>query len=76
MATVISDGGYPDGMAKPLINEMRLKRKMTKYRFAKEIKVHYSNVNRVLDQNYDPKLSVLSRVAKALKCRIRDLFEE
>lgn len=63
-------------MARSLINEMRIKRKVSQYRLAKELGVHYANIKRVLAPDYDPKLSVLARCAKALRCKIRDLYRE
>lgn len=54
-----------------------LKRKgISKYRLAKELGIKYGNVFRFFQDDYDPKLSMLRQWAKALRCRIRDLYRE
>ena len=51
-------------------------RKITAYRFAQMLGVDYRNVWRVLRPDYDPKWSTLVKLAKLLKCRIRDIYRE
>lgn len=63
-------------MPKVLLPEMMAKRKMSKYRLALLTKKPYKHINRWFEPDYDPKLSVLALWAKALKCRIRDLYRE
>lgn len=52
------------------------KKGISKRQFAKKLKVEYYSVFRYFREGYDPKLSVLTRWAKALSCRVRDLIEE
>lgn len=63
-------------MAKLLLEEMLKKRKVSKYRFAILLGIDHKNVRRLFLPGFDPKLSFLARAAKALKCRIRDLYKE
>lgn len=75
-AIFIIDGGYPYRMARFLIKEMCKKRKMSQYRLGILLNNGPKNVARLFKPDYDPKLSMLARCAKALKCRIRDLYKE
>jgi hypothetical protein len=36
----------------------------------------YGNVHRLFRESYDPKLSQLKSWAKAIGCKVRDLFDE
>ena len=63
-------------MAKFLLQKMLDKRKMTRYRFAQGMGQEYQTVRRLFRPGYDPKLSVLARCARVLKCKIRDLVKE
>lgn len=63
-------------MPQLLLEQMLKKRKMSKYRFAKVLRLHYNSVARFFRPDYDPKLSTLERWAKVLHCRIRDLYRE
>ncbi len=62
-------------MAKLLLNQMLKKKKMSKRQFAKKLGIHYSAVFRYFREGYDPKLSTLENWARALDCKIEDLFE-
>lgn len=63
-------------MAKFALAKYLKKRKMSKRQFAKLIEMRYEQVFRLFREGYDPKLSLLNRAAKALKCRVRDLIKE
>ena len=70
------DGPYHDGMAKFLLKAVCKERAISQYRLAILLKMDAKNISRLFRPDYDPKLSLLARVAKALKCRIRDLIRE
>lgn len=59
-----------------LLDEVLKKKKVSKRQFAKRLGMDYASVFRYFREGYDPKLSTLERFAKALDCRIRDLYEE
>ena len=63
-------------MAKFILGSVLKKRKISKRQFALMIKMRYEQVFRLFRDGYDPKLSLLSRCAKALKCKVRDLLKE
>lgn len=63
-------------MAHHVLGEILKKKKLSKRQFAKLIGSRYEHVFRFFRPGYDPKLSVLTLWAKALKCRVRDLIKE
>lgn len=63
-------------MAKLLLNQALKKKNVSKRQFAKKLGIHYSAVFRYFREGYDPKLSTLGLWAKALGCKISDLYEE
>lgn len=63
-------------MAKFILGAVLKRRKLSKRQFAKMIDMRYEQVFRLFREGYDPKLSLLSRAAKALKCKVRDLVKE
>jgi len=63
-------------MARLLLKEVLVKKKLSKRRFAKLLDVEYSNIFRYFRDDYDPKLSMIERWAKVLGVRIRDLYQE
>ena len=52
------------------------KKKISKYRLAQLLNVPTSTVFRFFKPDYDPKLSTLERIAKALEIKVRDILEE
>jgi DNA-binding Xre family transcriptional regulator len=52
------------------------RKKLSKRKFAKLIGVRYENVFRYFRPGQDPRLSALSKWAKALRCKVRDLLRE
>jgi DNA-binding Xre family transcriptional regulator len=52
------------------------KKKISKYRLAQLLDVPTSTVFRYFKAEYDPKLSTLEKVAKALEVKVRDLLDE
>lgn len=52
------------------------KRKLSKHEFAIRLEMEYDNVFRFFRKGYDPKLSMLYRWAKVLRCKISDLYKE
>lgn len=63
-------------MAQLLLAETLRKKKLSKRQFAKLLGVRYENAFRWFRDGYDPKLSMLERWAKALRCKIRDLYRD
>ncbi len=63
-------------MARLTLQKALNKKKLSKYRFAKLMGIDYKNTPRMFKPTYDPHFSQLSRIAKAIGCRVRDLFEE
>ena len=52
------------------------KRRLSKRQFAIRLGMDYASVFRFFRANYDPKLSMLERWARAIGCRIADLFQD
>jgi DNA-binding Xre family transcriptional regulator len=52
------------------------KRKISKYRLAQMLGLPTSSVFRYFKPDYDPKLSSLEKIAKALEVKVRDLLDE
>jgi len=64
-------------MAKLILERVLKKKGISKREFARRLKLYDpNNVFRYFREGYDPKLSTLSKWAKALKVRVRDLIEE
>lgn len=64
-------------MAAKLQLESALKKRgLSKRQFAKLLGVPYQSVFRWFRPGYDPKLSVMSKWAKAIGCKVRDPFTE
>lgn len=63
-------------MAHHQLAEVLKKKGISKRRFAKMLGVQYAGVFRYFRPGYDPKLSTLTRWAKALKVKVRDLIKE
>lgn len=63
-------------MAKFVLSEACKKRGVSQYRLAILLKMDGKNITRLFREGYDPKLSLLSRVAKAIRCKIKDLYRE
>jgi transcriptional regulator with XRE-family HTH domain len=63
-------------MAEITLADMLKKKKLSKRQFAKLINMRYEQVFRLFRVGYDPKLSSLALWAKALRCRIKDLYRE
>ena len=52
------------------------KKKITKYRFAQLLEMPTPSVFRLFRAGFDPKLSTLEKIAKALDVKVRDLLDE
>lgn len=63
-------------MAKMVLAKVLIRRKLSKRQFAKRLGIEYHYVFRYFRPGYDPKLSTLSRWARAIGCKISDLYEE
>jgi transcriptional regulator with XRE-family HTH domain len=63
-------------MARLILDQVLKRKKISKYRFAKLLDMEYDNVFRFFRKGYDPKLSVLTRWAQVLGCKVRDLIKE
>lgn len=63
-------------MAKIVLSKILKEKKITKYRFAKMLKMESSNLTKVFKIGYDPKLSTLEKWAKALNVSVIDLIED
>ena len=59
-----------------ILDKVLKKRGISKRQFAKLIEMDYRQVFRLFEDGYDPKLSLLIRAARALKCKVRDLIKE
>jgi len=63
-------------MARLKLDEVRKKKGITKYAFAKALELEPSNVQPFFKPGYNPKLKTMSEWAAALGCKISDLFDE
>jgi hypothetical protein len=63
-------------MAQLRLGDVLKKQGISKRRFARMLGIEYNNVFRFFRPAYDPKLSVISRWARLLKVRVRDLIIE
>lgn len=63
-------------MAKIILAQVLKKKKLSKRKFAKLIGMRYDQVFRLFREGHNPKFSSLALWAKALKCKIRDLYRE
>ncbi|MES2965382.1 MAG: helix-turn-helix transcriptional regulator [Bdellovibrionota bacterium] len=63
-------------MPKLKLSQMLERKGMSKRQFAKLLGISYPAVFRYFRVGYDPKLSTLKRWAKAIECKIRDLYDE
>lgn len=63
-------------MAKLDLASILKKKKLSKRKFAQMLGVSYHNVFRLFHDDQDPKLSTLTKWAKLLGCRVRDLIKE
>lgn len=63
-------------MAKVILDEVLKRKKLSKRQFAKRLGIAYHNVFRLFHPGHDPKLSTLEKWAKALGCKIKDLYRE
>jgi len=63
-------------VAKICLAKVLKEKKITKYRFAKLIGSEYSNIVPYFKPNSDPRLSTVSKWAKALKVSVRDLIDD
>lgn len=52
------------------------KKKMSKRQFAKRLGAHYHSVFQFFKPTYNPTFKTMTRWAKAIGCRVRDLFQE
>lgn len=63
-------------MAKLILAEVLKRKRVSKRQFAKRLGMAYHNVFRLFGPKVDPKLSSLTKYAKALKVKVKDLFRE
>ncbi len=64
-------------MAKLALSDALKKKKLSKRQFAKRLGItQYHNVFRFFRDDRDPKLSTLTKWAKAIGCKVRDLIKE
>jgi transcriptional regulator with XRE-family HTH domain len=56
--------------------EVLRRKKVSKRQLSIRLGIKYGNVFRYFSPSYDPKLSMLKAWAKALGCRVRDLYDE
>jgi DNA-binding Xre family transcriptional regulator len=67
---------YPDWMATLNLGKALKRKKLSKRKFAKLLGMSYNNVFRLFRDGQDPKLSTLTKWAKILKLKVRDLIED
>lgn len=58
------------------IQEMCDKRKISRYRLAQLLGMTAKNLAKLFRPEANPTFNTLCRIAKALKCRVRDLIRE
>jgi len=63
-------------MAKHNLGKYLKRSGLSKRQFAKMLRIEYAAVFRYFRKGYDPKLSTLSKWARALRCKVCDLIEE
>lgn len=63
-------------MPRLAIREFCEKRKISHYRLAKLLGMDEKNLARLLKPESNPRFDTLCRIAKALKCKVRDLIRE
>lgn len=52
------------------------KKRLSKRQFALRLGIAYHNVFRLFHATHDPRFSALKKYAKAIGCKIRDLYQE
>lgn len=63
-------------MARLILDQVRRRKRVSKRQLAIRMGMRYENVFRIFRPGYDAKFSVLQKIAKALKCKVRDLIKE
>jgi len=63
-------------MATFLLKKLLKSRGLSQGELGRRVKKSKTQVKRYLEPGYDPKLSVMAAVAKALGCKISDLYKE
>lgn len=63
-------------MPRLVIREMLRKKNVSQYRLAIEMRINPKNTARLLKPGANLTFDTLCRIAKALKCRVRDLIKE
>lgn len=63
-------------MAQHRLAEVLKKKRISKRRFAAMLDMDYPTIFRYFRKGYDPKLSTLTRWAKALKVSVRSMIKE
>ena len=63
-------------MKRHQLAEVLKKKKLSKRKFAKMLKIEYANVFRFFREDYDPKLSTLQKWADVLEIDVRDLLNK
>ena len=80
MATKEAFNGYPISgwyrVARLLIRERRWDIGISAWQLSRMVGVSESTINILENNLLDPRLSQLEKIAKALNCRLSDLFDE
>jgi transcriptional regulator with XRE-family HTH domain len=63
-------------MARLILSDVLKQKGLSKRQFAKLLGVRYENVFRLFHKGYNPRFDRLCEIAKALRCRVRDLIRE
>lgn len=63
-------------MPKLILGKILKKKKLSKRQFAKRLACQYHSVFQFFKPDYNPTFKMMCRWAKAVPCRIRDLYEE
>lgn len=63
-------------MARLILAEMLKKKRVSKLEFGRRLGIRPEHVFRLFREGVDPRLSALTKYARALKCRVRDLIAE
>jgi DNA-binding Xre family transcriptional regulator len=67
---------YAGWVARVILAAVLKRKGISKRQFARLIGVDYHNVFRLFREGTDPRFSTLSKWAKALNCKVRDLIRE
>jgi transcriptional regulator with XRE-family HTH domain len=63
-------------MAKLILARILKKKRLSKREFARRTGIRYDNVSKVFHKDHNPSLETLTRYAKAVGVKVRDILDE